>query len=221
MRILLTPRTPTSSPPLALEPARVQIRSRPLRVLDFDCECRPLHWISNDYVSREITAIAWAWCDEPDQTACVLLGEMDPVTMLAAFRAAYDQADLVTGHFIRGFDLPLINGAMLEYGLPRLKDKLTQDTKLDLARHSGLSKSQENIAATLKLEHPKVRMNQAKWREANRLTPEGLAAARQRVTGDVQQHIEMRRRLLELGYLAPPVLWRSGSVAAQEPEYTP
>jgi hypothetical protein len=190
-----------------------------MRVLDFDVEARPLHWISGDYVSKEITAIAWAWCDAPERVTCYLLGETDPVTMLRAFLAAYEQADMVTGHYIRGYDLPMVNGALTEYQLPTLADKLSQDTKIDLVRRQGLSGSQENIGTMLGLEHPKVNMDQRSWRDANRLTPEGREKTRARVVGDVRQHIEMRGRLLELGYLGAPVLWKGGA-APVEP-YTP
>jgi len=471
---------------LVLAPAHVVIPSRPMRVLDFDVEARPLHWISSDYVSKEITAIAWAWTDTPDDVHCHLLGETDAVFMLTLFRWAYDYADMVTGHFIRcvvpetrvltadlrwvcagdlvpgdrlvafdehgaprrgrrirfaevvsneprcertyavdlesgqtlyataehpwlvgtrndrnamrfhwrrtdellgssaiqpnrfarrpvwlyqvvdpwrsidtreagwlagffdgegtlgrsgsagqalqitaaqnpgptlqyavdalhrygfvsavvgrrssairaqslrvnggindalrflgqvrpqrllkrwvdypsmqalrqikmvrvvglrdvgqrevaglststhtyiaegfavhnSYDLPVINGAMTEYGLPPLGDKLTQDTKLDFIRRQGLSNSQENIGAMLGLAHEKVKMNQQLWRDANRLTPSGLEATRARVVGDVQQHIEMRRRLLELGYLGPLVLWKGGATSL-DTTYTP
>jgi hypothetical protein len=47
------------------------------------------------------------------------------------------------------------------------------------------------------------------------LTPEGRALARERVVGDVRQHIEMRARLLELGYLGHPKVWKSGSAQAE------
>jgi hypothetical protein len=197
----------------------VTIPYRQMRVLDFDCEARPLHWISGDYVSKEITAIAWAWCDDPQNVTCHLLGETDPVTMLRLFCDAYNAADMVTGHFIRGYDLPMVNGSLTEYQLPTLGDKLTQDTKIDLVRRQGLSGSQENLGAMLGLEHEKIKMNQKSWRDANRLTPEGLALARKRCVGDVQQHIEMRKRLLDLGYLAAPVVWRGGT--AQVEQYTP
>jgi hypothetical protein len=190
-----------------------------MRILDFDVEARPLHWISGDYVSKEITAIAWAWVDAPDRVTCYLLGETDPVEMLRAFVEAYDRADMVTGHFIRGYDLPMVNGALTEYQLPALSNKLTQDTKIDLVRRQGLSGSQENLGVMLGLEHGKVKMDQARWRAANRLKPEGLEAVRERVTGDVTQHIEMRQRLLSLGYLAPPSVWRSGSAPVET--YTP
>jgi hypothetical protein len=202
-----------------LAPATLTIKSRPLRVLDFDVEARPLHWISGDYVSKEITAIAWAWTDQPKDVTCYLLGESDPINMLRAFVDAYDRADLVTGHYIRGYDLPMINGALTEYQLPTLSEKMTHDTKIDLVIRQGLSGSQENLGAMLGLVNPKVKMDQEKWRAANRLTPEGMALARERVIGDVRQHIEMRQRMLELGYLAPPKRWKPGT--AKTEAYTP
>lgn len=215
MKLLIRRRLASAPESLRVAPTAIALKHRPMRVLDFDVEARPLHWISGDYVSKEITAIAWAWCDAPEDVTCLLLGEVDPVEMLRQFTAAYSQADMVTGHFIRGYDLPMVNGALIEYQLPTLGDKLTQDTKLDLVRRQGLSASQENLGALLMLEHDKVKMNQARWRAANRLTPSGLAAVRERVVGDVQQHIEMRRRLLALGYLAPPVTWRGGTARAE------
>ena len=186
------------------------VTKRKLRILDFDCECRPLSWYGGDWVTKEITAIACQFTDEK-KAHCWLLGRDDPVVMLTAFRNLYDLADMVTGHFIRGFDLPVINSAMVEYGLPTLADKLTQDTKLDLVKFSGLSKSQENLGAMLGLKHPKVQMDQAKWRSANRLEADGLDFTRKRVIGDVKQHIEMRQRLLELGMLGAPKRWSGRS----------
>lgn len=218
MKILLKSR-PVDAASLHLDAVPLRVKTRPLRVLDFDVEARPLHWISGDFVSKEITAMAWAWTDTPDDVTCYLLGETEPVEMLQAFLVAYQQADMVTGHFVRGYDLPMVNGALTEYGLPVLGNKLTQDTKIDLIRRQGLSSSQKNLGAMLKLEHPKVDMDQSKWRDANRLTPEGRQLARQRVIGDVQQHIEMRSKLLALGYLGPPVLWKGG--AAPVEVYTP
>ena len=163
--------------------------------------------------------MAWAWTDKPDDVTCYLLGETDPILMLREFVKAYNQADLVTGHFIRGYDLPMINGALMEYRLPVLGDKATQDTKGDLVRRAGLSMSQESLGSMLRLDQKKVTMNQAKWRSANRLEPEGRELARERVTGDVKMHIEMRRELLALNYLAPVKTWRSGSARVES--YTP
>jgi hypothetical protein len=216
IHIRVRPTTPNNPDTIRVAPSVLRVRHRPMRVLDFDVECRPLSFLGSDYMTKEITAMAWAWTDQPSAVSCYALGEVDPVTMLLAFRDAYERADMVTGHYIRGFDLPLVNGAMTEYELPPLSDKLSQDTKLDLVRRHGLSGSQESLGAMLRLEHPKVQMNQQRWRDANRLTPDGIALSKERVIGDVRQHIEMRHRLLDLGYLAPPVVWKSGVHATTE-----
>ena len=219
MKIRIHPRS--KGAPLVITPALgVTVHTRPLRILDFDIECRPLHWIGGDYVSREVTAIAWAWVHDPDYVICRLLGQDDPVDMLLDFVLNFNEADLVTGHYIRGFDLPVLNSALIEYELPPLAIKMVQDTKVDLIRRTGLSVSQENLGATFGLAHPKVGMNQATWRSANRLTPEGLEIVRERVIGDVRQHIELRQRLLDRGYLKPPSLWSSGGMDPL-PEYQP
>ena len=185
-----------------------------LRVLDFDIESRPLGWISQDYVHQEVTAIASAWIvnGEPHDLRVLLLNRRQgsSARMLREFKKRYDEADIVTGHYIRGFDLPQINGAMMEHGLEPLGPKLSHDTKNDLVKGSGISKSQENLASMFGIEAPKVRMNMAMWREANRLTEKGLALTYQRVAGDVLQHIQLREVLIERKLLNPPVMWRPG-----------
>jgi hypothetical protein len=202
-----------------LPPARITVRARPQRVLDFDIENRPLSYLGSDFTTAEVTAIAWAWCDQPQDVTVYLLGETDLPEILTRFVADYTAADMVTGHFITGHDLPMLNGALVECGMAPLGDKLVQDTKTHLVSLKGISKSQESLGAMFHLDAPKVQMNQSKWRAANRLTPAGLAEVRQRVTGDVRQHIELRQTLLDRQLLRPPSMWRSGS--AQLAEYVP
>lgn len=186
---------------------RLTTTSRPVRVLDFDIENRPLSYLGQDFTTSDVTAIAW--CFGPDEPMNVrLLGIHDQALILESFRAAYDQADVVTGHYIRMHDLPIINGAMLELGLPQLAPKSSCDTKLDLTRCKGVSKSQESLAAMLGIEAPKIHMTQADWRSANRLTLDGLRRTEERVTGDVRQHMAMRTELLRRGLLRPPKMWR-------------
>lgn len=181
-----------------------------VKVLDFDIENRPLSYLGQDFTTAEITAIAASFGPD-EEMFCWLLkpGKTEPqhITMLVQFKALYDQADIITGHFIRNHDLPIINGSLIEHGLPPLAPKLTCCTKNDLVNIKGVSKSQESIAAMLHLDFPKVQMTQADWREANRLTPAGLAKTKARVTGDVRQHMAMRTALLELGMLRPPKMW--------------
>ena len=223
MKILIRPRrqTETTHNPVVLRPATVTITSRPQRVLDFDVETRPLHWYGGDFVSKEVTAIAWTWIGEPEPpTVHLLTHGTDPRDILRAFLVAYDRADLVCGHYIRGFDLPTIMAGLIEFRLPLLSKKWTHDTKLDLVKFTGLSKSQENLGSTLGLSHPKVPMNQASWRSANRLEPEGIDATRARVAGDVLQNVEMRQKLLALGYLSAPKLWEPRGADPLDP-YVP
>jgi hypothetical protein len=177
-----------------------------LSLLDFDIENRPLSYLGQDFTTAEITAIAASFVGE-QKVHVWLLGADDTVAMLEGFRSLYDRAACVTGHYIRKHDLPIINGALLENGHAPLAAKLSSDTKLDLLKRGGVSASQESLADMLGVAAPKEQMSQAKWRAANRLTPEGIAETRRRVVGDVRQHKEMRARLVELGWLGPPRVW--------------
>lgn len=185
--------------------------NRGLKILDFDCECRPLSYLGSDYTTGEITAIACAWVvnGKPKKMKVWALGEQTSLEIAEGFLERYNEADMVTGHFIRGFDLPLVNGLMLDNNLPPLADKLSHDTKNDLRRRKYVSASQENLGYSLGLRAPKVQMNQQKWREANRLTPEGIALTKRRVVGDVKQHVEMREHLIQMQWLDSPKVWRS------------
>jgi hypothetical protein len=190
--------------------------NRPLRVLDFDCECRPIAWYG-DWVTKQITAISWKYTDAPadESPKVAYIGKSDRSSkvldeeraMLEAFVEEYNRADVVTGHFIRGFDLPLINGSLIRLGLEQLPNKLAQDTKGDLARAQGISKSQENLGSMFEMTHPKVGMDTGKWGRANMLLPDGIQECIERVVGDVNQHIELRSRMLEIGALASPSVW--------------
>ena len=211
MRIVIRAKTPTPTETLTIPPAAVKIATRPLRILDFDIENRPLSYLGSDYTTAEVTAIAWAWADQPHDVTVYLLGETELPEILSRFCTAWQHADLVTGHYISGHDIPMINGALMECRMPPLPDKPISDTKTHLIRSKGLSLSQESLGAMFRLEQQKVVMNQSKWRAANRLTPEGLKEVRERVTGDVKQHLALRQELLKHGYLSAPSWWRSGS----------
>lgn len=178
-----------------------------LRILDFDIENRPLAYLGQDYTTGEITAICACFHDDRKSMRVWLLGRDDPKEMLQGFRKMYDTADLVTGHFIRGYDLPVINGAMVEYSLPSLDDKLTCDTKSDLVKHKYLSASQENLCQALGIAASKFHMTNARWREANRLTKAGLELTEKRAVGDVLQHMQLYKKLVALGHLAAPSQW--------------
>ena len=186
------------------------------RMLNFDIEARPLGWLGGDFVHKEVTAIGCAWHDDPEGSMEVYLltkDERSAKTMMRRFWERYNQADVVVGHYIRNYDLPTLQAEYIELGLPILGEKLTADTKNDLVKHQGISKSQENMGAMMGIEAPKVQMNVAKWREANRLTKAGLALTYERVAGDVRQNIQLHAELSRRGLLSPPKLWTPGRAA--------
>jgi hypothetical protein len=180
------------------------------RVLDFDIETRRIGFHSAGKFSPdgcEPVAIAAGWADE-DQVHVWSLSESEPWQMLRSFRHLWDMAGIVTGHYIRKFDLPIINGALLEHGLPLLSPKLVTDTHRHFVKVAGFSKSQENLSAMLQTGSKKFHMNDHAWREVARLKPDAMDAARKRAHDDVVQHKEDRLALLAAGALKPPKMWK-------------
>lgn len=180
--------------------------ARQLRVLDFDIENRPLSYGGGDWTTAEVTAIAAGWIGE-EEVHCWALGQDSATTMFREFMRLYDEADIVTGHNIRKHDLPILNGAMMEVGLPFLTPKLSSDTYGDLLRRGDISGSQESLAGIYNVPASKYHMSQPMWRQANRLTPEGVLLTKKRVIDDVIQHKALRAALIEAGALKPPKTW--------------
>lgn len=186
------------------------LHSKELKVLDFDIETRRIGFHNAGRFAPdgcEPVTIGAAWDGEPVQVWSLnpRWRERDARYLVTRFRSLYEEADMVTGHYIRKFDLPILNGACLEWGLPPLGPKLVLDTKTDLLDAAGLSKSQENLSALLKLEASKFHMNDSGWRSVARLLPEALELAKTRVLSDVLQHQALRVALAD--WISPSV-WK-------------
>jgi hypothetical protein len=179
-----------------------------VRILDFDIENRPLGYLGQGFTTAEVTAIAACFHGEPKSMRVWLLGRDKPVDMFRGFVKMYDEAHIVTGHYIRNHDLPIINAGLMELGLSCLDEKLSQDTKNDLVKRKDLSASQENLSGMFNLPLGKAHMSNNDWRKANRLTPEGLKLSDARARGDVRQHIQLYRILVERNLLKAPRVWR-------------
>lgn len=182
---------------------------RSLPILDFDIETRRVGFHSAGKFSPdgcEPVAIACSWVGE-DKVRVWALDTHKPEEMLLAFRAFYEEAGILTGHYIRPFDLPIVNGALLERGLPLLAPKLTCDTKKDLRKVAGLSQSQENLSLMLQLERDKFHMSDHNWRGVARLEADAMKECRKRVVDDVKQHKLLRERLISLKALKAPRVW--------------
>jgi DNA polymerase elongation subunit (family B) len=191
------------------------------KILCFDMEARPLGWFGGDFTHKEITIISSAWVTDPEgtmETHALSKKDGSGLKMVEAFIKRYDEADIVMGHYIRGFDLPLLNAAAFDLGLRPISDKRSQDTKGDLFKLGGLSKSMENMGGLLGLTHPKVNMNAQNWRLANRLLPDGVEYAIVRCEGDVLENVELWNKLRTRGYLSPPKIW-TPSASGSQPKY--
>lgn len=184
------------------------------KVLDFDIENRPLSYWVPDRPTADITAIASAWVGDHDSMEVLLLGEVTTEEMLARFVERYNEADLVTGHYIRRHDLPIINGALYDMDLPLLSEKMVCDTKVDMFKKADVPATQEHLLDVLEPRCPigipivKHHMSQKAWREANRLTTAGLEKTRVRVSTDVHAHEHLRDAMLMRGWLNAPRMWR-------------
>lgn len=187
-----------------------------LRILDFDIETRLVGFYEAGRFKPkgcEPIAIACSWESSKNVAVWTLTPDATKYhesmqSMLDGFLGFYNDADVVTGHYVLKFDLPILTSIMFERGMVPLGEKLVSDTKNHLVNFEGLSKSQENLSEMLELAEDKFHMNDPRWRDVTRLLPEGLVYARDRVTWDIKQHKAMRAALLELGYLNPPELWK-------------
>lgn len=126
--------------------------------------------------------------------------------MLGRFRELYDEADMVLGHNIRKFDLPLLNAEMLRHELPALTAKLSQDTLRDLFRTKGMKRDQENLGKHLGIDTEKQHMAWQDWQDAY-AEPE-WAGIRSRAAVDVRMHKEMWADMRRQGWLRAPRVWR-------------
>jgi len=183
---------------------RATFKTRPPRILDLDIENRPASY-RGDFPTADITAIACSFVGDKE-IECWTLGPFKHVEMLEAFRERWDDADMVTGHNIRRHDLPILNGAFIEFGLEPLDAKRSEDTLRDLRRTSGLPRDQESLCEMLGVAASKYHMTQHRWRVANRLQRVDLTE--RRVKSDVDDHKRLREVLHRRGLLHPPRWWR-------------
>lgn len=210
--------------PILLTPkAKSLVEKKEPRHLCFDLENRPLAYWYDGQTTSEITAFGWKWSDE-NRVWSALLGQdgrftvshshnseavwIDDRAAYSAFVAELTKADIVYGHNIRRHDLPILNAGLLRRQLSILPPLLTSDTCSDYPKRGGMSRSLENLASYYGLEGEKLKMTQHMWEEANRLKPEGMEMARERVVSDVLLQEKLRNKLLDLKILGAPKAWR-------------
>lgn len=174
---------------------------RKLRVLDFDIETVAAGFADPEWVPQKVTCIAWSWIGE----RTVHVRTRDEDDMLDAFLAAYNTADMVTGHNIVRFDLPILNSEILRSERTPLSPKLAQDT-IKIVRTKGFKKGQDNLGHLLHLREQKKALSWQQWQDA--YDEPGWATVRERCASDVRQHKVLRQEMIQRGWLRAPAMWR-------------
>ena len=181
------------------------------RVLDFDLETIAAGFADPNWVPQKITCVAWSWVGEDEVHVRIcgpagLFGKPQKrASMLIPFLAELEKADMVTGHNILRFDLPILQAECLRLGLPPLKQVRVQDT-MRIVRTKGFKKGQDNLEALLKSKQQKLALNWQQWQDA--YDEYDWSTIRERAVTDVKGHKEIRAEMLKREWLKPPVEWR-------------
>jgi len=115
------------------------------------------------------------------------------------------EADVLTGHNIVRFDLPVLNAECLLLGLPTIGSKLVEDT-IRLPKSKGFKKGQDNMSHAFGVKAEKMPLSWAQWESA--YAEPDLTTIKERCASDVLMHIEMREKMRRANVLGPPKMWK-------------
>ena len=183
-----------------------------LRILDFDLETIAAGFADPAWVPQKITCVAWSWVDEEEVQVRTcgprgLFGRPESrARMLVPLLAAIDDADLLTGHNLLRFDLPVLNAECLRLNLEPVRQALVQDT-MRVVRTKGFKKGQDNLGLLLNVPAEKVALTWQAWQDA--YDEQGWPTILERCASDVRQHKQVRVEMLRRGMLKAPIVWRA------------
>lgn len=195
---------------LVLPAPRTELQER--RILDFDIETVAAGFADPDWVPQKVTCVAWSWVgsDVVESRICGPRGifgqPKNRRVMLMPLLEAISEADMVTGHNLERFDLPVVNAECMRLGLTPIASVLVQDT-MRMYRAKGFKKGQDNLGRLFKLENEKMALDWQGWQDG--YDEDGWATIRQRAESDVLMHKELRLEMLRRDLLRSPRLWRA------------
>lgn len=182
----------------------------PPRVLDFDIETVAAGFADPAWVPQKITCVAWSWIGEESVHSAICttggLYELPKrrAKMLSQLLEVINEADVLTGHNIARFDLPVINAECLRLGLEPIRSALVEDT-MRLPRSKGFKKGQDNIGELLGIPLQKKALSWQGWQDA--YAEKGWAGVVERCESDVLMHKQMRQQMKDRGWLKKPARW--------------
>lgn len=203
----------TSAPPARSSIARpLPITDRgPTRILDFDVETVAAGFADPQWVPQKITCVAWSWIgdDKTESRICTPLGLFGKPgvrrEMLAYLLEQIRSAEMITGHNIERFDLPVINAECMRLRLEPIRSVLVQDT-MRMYRSTGFKKGLDNLECLFKTNTQKMSLNWQEWQDA--YDEDGWTDIRRRCESDVAGHKEVRQKLIDARFLRSPRFWR-------------
>jgi DNA polymerase elongation subunit (family B) len=201
---------PSLVPAVRLPAFAPKITSIEDSILDFDIETVAAGFADPDWVPQKITCVAWSWIgeDKVESRVCGPTGIFgDPslrARMLEPLLAEIEKADVLTGHNIIRFDLPIVNAECMRLGLEPIRRTRVQDTML-LVRSKGFKKGQDNLASLFHAPEQKMNLNWQEWQDA--YDEDGWGTIRKRCESDVISHKQIREKLVALGLVKTVRYW--------------
>jgi DNA polymerase family B, exonuclease domain len=180
------------------------------RIFDFDVETVAAGFADPQWVPQKITCVAGSWIgsDLVESRICGpegLFGHPEVrAEMLQWLLDRIREADIVTGHNINRFDLPVINSECMRLGLEPIRKVKTEDTML-LVRSKGFKKGLDNLGVLFRTPAQKVSLSWQEWQQA--YDEPGWVTVRQRCEGDVLLHKQVRIGLRQERLLRAPRVW--------------
>lgn len=187
----------------------VTLNKKKLSILDFDVETMAAGFADPNWVPQKITCVSWSWIDSDDVEVivCGPMGFFKPELrkpMVATLVNEINKADIVTGHNILRFDLPVLNAECLRLDIPPLNPVLAQDT-MRIVKTKGFKKGQDNIGALLETAEQKLSLDWQGWEDA--YEEDGWQTIKDRCASDVVMHKQMRYEMIDRGWIKPAKLW--------------
>ncbi len=215
-KLRISPLPPTSPPASHRQPSPLLQQIRPPsrdRILDFDMETLAAGYADPSWVPDKITCISASWIGE-DKVHTWITGQKHywtrkgrARTVLLPFYELLTQADVVTGHNIKRFDLRVFNAEAMRCGVEPIRSILVEDT-MGVLKSKGFKKGLDNIAVELGVKAKKKTLNWAEWDKA--YEDPTWREVIERCETDVILHKEVREEMIRRGWLRKTrSVWRA------------
>lgn len=198
----------------------MQIRTEPKGVLAMDTEVANRWWWYDGKSTNRLMMFVGQWVGELDiPFGWILLPDIlfksrsiiadyagMPVVKreqgLQLIRSTIEDADVLVGHNLTGFDIGTINGELKILNMPLLPERVVVDTHKGSRPVIGQSMSLANRLSRLPGTVEKPHVDPVVWEAAfNEFDPDALREVWIRAVTDVQGHIDLYLNDSEKGYL--------------------